>query len=113
MPEPQDMRTAWTAVLDLTGGLPGTIPRRTELEAPVAALRVHVEGLVREVEALLDDDEDSVDQETGRWLLMRVRRTLTVGDGDDRHFATAAEDLALSCRALAALPSALTPCAKR
>ncbi|MFF4755530.1 DUF6415 family natural product biosynthesis protein [Streptomyces sp. NPDC002514] len=95
-------RQVWDEVLLLTRDLPGTVPRREQLELLAAELRPFVEQLVSEVDDVIAEETDSADRQTAQWLLDRVRKSLGAeGASTDREAAMQAEVLALSCRALA------------
>ncbi|WP_454614356.1 DUF6415 family natural product biosynthesis protein [Streptomyces collinus] len=83
------------------------MPDRAQVDRLTVRLREHVERLVPKVdEAIREECHDSTDRETARWLLGRVEHTLRQGPGpDDRTAAVHLEDLALNCRALAAICS--------
>ncbi|MGW4907693.1 DUF6415 family natural product biosynthesis protein [Streptomyces sp. NPDC004270] len=98
-------RQTWTEALELTGGLPHTVPDQAVVERLASRLRGHVELLADEVEAAVEGQPlDTCDRETARWLLVRTRKVLDEGPSPNRRVAAfRLEDLALSCRALAAL----------
>ncbi|WP_406446371.1 DUF6415 family natural product biosynthesis protein [Streptomyces sp. NBC_01613] len=98
-------REAWTKALELTNGLPATVPVRAEVDRLTSHMRGHVELLAAELEAALEgQQEDTSDRETARWLLIRTRKALDDRPSPDhRTAAVHLEDLALTCRALAAL----------
>ncbi|MFE9609097.1 DUF6415 family natural product biosynthesis protein [Streptomyces sp. NPDC006012] len=94
----------WSEVLLLTRDLPEKVPPRDRLDPLVEELRVYVEDLIRYVMEALTDEEDSYDRRTTQWLLDRVRKVLAAEPAPtDREAAERAEDLALSCRALAGI----------
>ncbi|KPI17670.1 hypothetical protein OK074_1691 [Actinobacteria bacterium OK074] len=98
-------RRTCTEALELTNGLPTTVPDRAEVDRLTGYLRGHVELLVGELEAAIAGQrEDTSDRETARWLLIRTRKALDEGHGPNhRTAAVHVEDLALTCRALATL----------
>ncbi len=98
-------RQTWTEALELTNGLPTALPARAEVDRLAGFLGGHVELLAAELEAAIEaQSEDTSDRETARWLLVRARKSLDEGAGpNDRTAAVHVEDLALTCRALAAL----------
>lgn len=89
--------------------MPLRVPARDRVDILTARLRGYVEGLVPGVGAAVAAEcHDTVDRETARWLLARVRHTLDQRPGpDNRTAAVHMEDLALNCRALAAICSHL------
>jgi hypothetical protein len=90
--------------LDLTGGLPGTLPDPDRAHEVADALRVHVGVLTEWTQRWLDRETDSREWETGRWVLQRVRSRLARRpDGVDVAAAAALEALALDAGALAEL----------
>ncbi|MGW4548380.1 DUF6415 family natural product biosynthesis protein [Streptomyces violaceorubidus] len=97
-------RRDWTEALSITASLPLRVPDREQVDV---RLREHVERLVPMVdEAIKEECHDTADRETARWLLGRVDHTLRQGPGpDDRTAAVHLEELALNCRALAAICS--------
>ena len=105
LPDFDLFRQSWTGALGLTNGLPGTVPDRAEVDRLTGYLRGHVELLAAELEAAIEgQQEDTSDRETARWLLIRTRKALNDGTSSDhRAAAVHLEDLALTCRALAAL----------
>ncbi|GAA2520689.1 DUF6415 family natural product biosynthesis protein [Streptomyces longisporus] len=98
-------RQAWSKALELSSGLPATIPDRSEVDTLTRYLHGHVELLVAELEAAIEGQhEDTSDRETARWLLIRARKALDdEPSSDHRTAAVHMEDLALTCRALDAL----------
>ncbi|MEV0635915.1 DUF6415 family natural product biosynthesis protein [Streptomyces sp. NPDC050619] len=98
-------RRAWTDALELSSGLPATVPDRAEVDRLTGYLRGYVELLAGELEAAIEaQPEDTSDRETARWLLIRARKTLDEGPGPNHHTAAVhVEDMALTCRALATL----------
>ncbi|MFF4797219.1 DUF6415 family natural product biosynthesis protein [Streptomyces sp. NPDC001351] len=96
---------AWAEALELTSGLPATVPNRAEVDALTRYLHRHVELLAAELEAAIEgQEEDTSDRETARWLLIRARTALDdEPSSDHRTAAVHMEDLALTCRALYAL----------
>ncbi|WP_134654980.1 DUF6415 family natural product biosynthesis protein [Streptomyces sp. H23] len=100
-------RRDWTEALSITSCLPLRVPDREQVDQLTARLRDHVGRLVPKVdEAIKDECHDTADRETARWLLGRVDHALRQGPGsDDRTAAVHLEDLALNCRALAAICS--------
>ncbi|MFF4499112.1 DUF6415 family natural product biosynthesis protein [Streptomyces sp. NPDC001401] len=98
-------RQTWTEALELTNGLPATVPDWDEVDRLTGYLRRHVELLAAELETVIEGQEkDTSDRETARWLLVRTRKALNDGPSPDhRTAAVRMEDLALTCRALAAL----------
>ncbi|MFF4748864.1 DUF6415 family natural product biosynthesis protein [Streptomyces sp. NPDC002514] len=91
-------------ILLLTRDLPDTVPPRDRLDPLVEELRVYVEDLIRYVMEALMHEEGSYDRRTAQWLLDRVRKALAAEPAPtDREAAERAEDLALSCRALAGI----------
>ncbi|SFE78538.1 DUF6415 family natural product biosynthesis protein [Streptomyces mirabilis] len=98
-------RQAWMEALELTDGLPASVPDRAEVERLTGCLHSLVELLLAELEAAIEGQlEDTSDRETARWFLVRTRKALDEGPGSThRTAAVHLEDLALTCRALAAL----------
>ncbi|GGN91839.1 hypothetical protein GCM10011579_089090 [Streptomyces albiflavescens] len=91
--------------MELTNGLPATVPERAEVDRLTGYLRGPVELLAAELAAATEGwAADSSDRETARWLLIRTRKALDEGQGPNhRTAAVYMEDLALTCRALATL----------
>ncbi|MFB7496784.1 DUF6415 family natural product biosynthesis protein [Streptomyces sp. NPDC056161] len=97
-------RQAWDEVLLLTRDLPEKVPPRRQLVPWVAELRGYVTDLVQDVTRAIAEEPDSYDRQTAQWLLDRVRKVLAAEPAPtDREAAERAEDLALSCRALAGI----------
>jgi hypothetical protein len=95
-------RRAWDEIMKLTQDLPHQVPPRAAVEPVVAELRGYAEELFGEVQALIEDDEDSSDREATQWLLGRIRKLLVAEPAvADREVAVHAEDVALCCRTLA------------
>ncbi|MDG9724816.1 MULTISPECIES: DUF6415 family natural product biosynthesis protein [unclassified Streptomyces] len=102
-----DPRQDWTEALSITSCLPLRVPGREQVDQLTARLRQHVGHLAPKLdEAINDECHDTADRDTARWLLDRVDHTLRQGPGPDNRTAAAhLEDLALNCRALAAICS--------
>jgi hypothetical protein len=95
----------WDEALQLTRTLPCEVPVRARVDELTAILLGDVYVRKAAVEDVLSAEcPDSSDRETARWLLARVAGTLRTGPGpDNRTAAVHLEDLALSCRTLAAI----------
>ncbi|NYV73470.1 hypothetical protein [Streptomyces sp. UH6] len=104
------VRQAAAQALELTSGLPGTLPDPVRMVPVTAGLRAEVGVLAERMQRFLageadgSGEPDRSDRETAHWLLQRVRHRLDHRmDADDRASATALEALALDARALAEL----------